>query len=302
MVARIAGSTKKSFQTFRDSFTLLICCRRTLRGSENACGDLSWGAIVGEVAGWLVSLGVTGAVAATGALALFRLLGNKWIEDHFAKELEGYKTERLKELEKLRTEYGRETERLKADLNRFADRATRFHDREYEVLPEAWGLMNKAYGAASHAIVAFQQHPDLNRMAQPEFESWLERSGLDQYQKNELASALDKNRHYIQLNDWKKIVDAEHAAMEFINYVILQGVFIDENLSEKMMNAGTNIRKALISRSMVERMKGLHPATGQPDFWLQASEEIAEVGPVVLEVKQAVRQRLADIRLTANEP
>lgn len=258
---------------------------------------MNWGSIVGEITSWLASLGITSLIAVTAAWGLFKWLGTKWIEDHFSNELEAFKAEKQAELEKLRTEYGRETERLKADLNRFADRASRFHIREYEVLPEAWGLMNKAYGAASDVISAFQQHADLDRMGQTQFAAWLEQSGLEQYQKDELNAVSDKNQHYGKLRNWKQISEADRAATEFVNYIILQGVFIDEPLSQKMMEAGVNMRKALISRSMVERLNGQLYAAGQTNFWKQAGDEILAVAPVVLEVKQEVRQLLSSIRL-----
>lgn len=258
---------------------------------------MNWGPIIGDISSWIVSLGITGVLSATAAWGLFKWLGRRWIEDHFSKELEAFKAEKQFELEKLRTEYGRETERLKADLNRFADRATRFHDREYEVLPEAWGLMNKAFGAASNVIVSFQEHPDFSRMGQPQFAAWLEQSDLEQYEKDELSSAPDKNKHYLTLRNWKQISQADRAANEFRNYVILQGVFIEESLSQKMMQAGLNMRKALVSRSMVERLEGQSYVEGQPNFWLEASSEIQAIEPVVLEVKEEIRHLLSNIRL-----
>lgn len=254
--------------------------------------------IVGVVGSWLATLGITGAVGAAAAWALFKWLGTKWIDDHFSKELEAFRAEKQAELEKLRTDYGRETERLKADLNRFADRASRFHVREYQVLPEAWGLMNKAYGAAANAISAFQEHADLNRMSDPQFEAWMKQSDLEEYQRNELRTSSDKNRHYMTLRNWKQIEDANKAAIEFMNYVILQGVFIEESLSTKMMEAGQNMRKALISRSMVERLEGHPRAAGDPNFWEEARSEIGAVEPVVIEVKNEIRKLLSDIRLS----
>jgi hypothetical protein len=258
---------------------------------------MNWGPIVGEIASWLTSLGITGLVAGAGAWGLFKWLGTKWIEDHFVKELEAFKAEKQVELEKLKTEYGRETERLKAELNRFADRASRFHLREYEVLPEAWGLMNKAYGAAASTISSIQQHPDLDRMGKPQFAAWLDQSGLEQYQKDDLNSASDKNQSYMKMHNWRQISEANISATEFMNYIILQGVFIDEQLGQKMAEAGQNIRKALISRSMAARMDEQPYADGQTDFFGKAGEEISAVEPVVVEVKQEVRRLLSNIRL-----
>jgi len=257
---------------------------------------MNWGPVVGEIASWLASLGITGGVAALSAWVLFKWLGAKWIEDHFSKELEAFKAEKQAELEKLKTEYGRETERLKADLNRFADRASRFHVREYEVLPEAWGLMNKAYGATASAISAFQSLPDLNNMSQAQFAAWLDQSELENYQKDDLQSAKDKNKIYGEMRNWKQISEADRAAVNFMNYVILNGIFISGPLSQKMMKAGTDMRKAIISRVMVERLEKRRYVEGQPDFWQQALDEIEAVEPVVLEVKEEIRQHLSKIR------
>ena len=252
---------------------------------------------MGVIGAWLSSIGITGLVSATAAWALFRWFGKRWIEEHFAKELEAFKAEKQIELEKLRTEYGRETERLKADLNRFADRATHFHIREYEVLPEAWGLMNKAYSAASNAMSVGQQVPNLDKMGQAHFAAWLEQSGLPQHERDELVSSTDRYQHYWKLRSWQLISEANRAVAEFTNYVILVGIFIDEPLSHKMMKAGNNMSSAMISRSMVERLQGASYATGQTDYWKQAVSELQAIEPVVSEVKQDVRERLSNIRL-----
>ena len=60
---------------------------------------MSWSPIVAEVASWITSLGLTGATAAVVSWALFKWLGKKWIEGHFAKELESFRTEKQIEIE-----------------------------------------------------------------------------------------------------------------------------------------------------------------------------------------------------------
>ena len=257
---------------------------------------MNWALIAGEIWDHPLSLLINVLTSATTS-GVFLWLGKRWIDDHFSKELEAFKAEKQVELAKLRTDYGRETERLKADLNRFADRATRFHLREYEVLPKAWGLMNKAYGAASNAISGLQEYPDLDKMGQADFTAWLEQSGLPQHERDKLASSTDKNQHYGRLRSWQQMSEANRAAADFTNYVILKGVFIDEPLSLKMMKAGTDIRIAMISRSMVERLRGQSHLPGQTNYWLQAVNEIKAIEPVVSEVKHEIRNRLSTIQL-----
>lgn len=232
----------------------------------------------------IAALGITGFSAAAVAYWLFKTFAKGWLDSHFQKDLEA-----------LRAANVREVERLRADLSRYGDRATKFHGREYEILPEAWGLMNKAYGSAQAAISAFQQHANLDRMTDPHLEAWFKSSGLEDYQKDEIRRATDKNERYLDFLTWRQIGEAHQAVADFQNYVIVQGVFIEEDLSIKMMVAGKSMRGALISRSMVERTKDFH-APGQTDFWQKAIEELEPVAETVQEVKEAIRARLSDIK------
>lgn len=232
----------------------------------------------------VASFGITGTIAAGAAYWLFKTFAKGWLDSRFQKDLEDFKAANA-----------REVERLKAELSRYADRATKFHVREYEVLPEAWGLMNKAHGACQQAIFAFQQHADLDHMSGPHLEAWLDRSGLEEIQKTEIREAKSKNDKYGDFLSWKQIGDAEQAVANFQNYVVLQGVFIDEELAATMLDAGKAMRRALISRTMVERTKAFQ-SPNQPDFWTQAIETLEPVVETVRVVKENIRTRLSDIR------
>ena len=48
---------------------------------------------------------------------------------------------------------------------------------------------------------------------------------------------------------------------------------------------------------MVEDLKGQPYVAGQTNFWEQAHKEIEAVTPMVLEVKEGVRNRLSNIQL-----
>ncbi len=241
--------------------------------------------ILTNVLAAFAALGITGLVATGAAYWLFKTFAKGWLDSHFQKDLED-----------LKAANAREVERLKADLGRYADRATKFHAREYEVLPEAWGLMNRAYGACHDAISVFQRHADPNSMTGPQLEAWLEGSGLKDFQKAEVRGAGDKSEKYLTFLIWKQIAAAERSLTDFQNYIILQGVFIDEELSGEMMDSGKSMRMALISRSMVERTKGNY-TQNQTDFWQQAVEELEPVEKSVKSVKETIRARLSDIKL-----
>ncbi|WP_168078082.1 hypothetical protein [Caulobacter sp. SSI4214] len=232
----------------------------------------------------LASLGITGAVAAGVAYWLFKMLAKGWLDSKFQKDLEDFKAANL-----------REVERLKAELSRYADRATKFHVREYEVLPEAWGLMNKAYGACHQAVAGFQQLADLDRMSKSQLEAWLKESDLKDFQKDEIRDSTHKIDKYGEFLTWQQLGKAQYSVSEFQNYVILQGVFIEEELVNKMIEAGTAMSKSLISRRMAEVTKNFQ-TQNQTDFWIQAYETLEPVGNWVQDIKENIRSRLSDIK------
>lgn len=157
------------------------------------------------------------------------------------------------------------------------------------------GLMNKAYGACHQAVAGFQQLADLDRMSNPQLEAWLEESDLKDFQKDEIRASSRKIDKYGEFLTWQQIGNAQYAIAEFQNYVILHGVFIEEELVQKMIEAGKTMSKSLISRRMAEVTKNSQ-APNQTDFWTQAYETLEPVGNWVQEIKENIRSRLSDIR------
>jgi hypothetical protein len=79
---------------------------------------------------------------------LFKLFSEKWLNTKFQERLESYKHEQQKELEQLRFK-----------INALMDRTTKLHQREFDVLPEAWSRLVDA-----HDHVFSVQYPDVDKM------------------------------------------------------------------------------------------------------------------------------------------
>jgi len=92
--------------------------------------------------------------------------------------LEAYKHQQQKELEELRFK-----------ISGLLDRTTKLHQREFEVLPEAWAKLVIAHAKVQGLVSAFQEHPDLDRMTPKQLEEFIQNSQLKQWQKDELRSA-----------------------------------------------------------------------------------------------------------------
>jgi len=102
------------------------------------------------------------AVAAALAFALFRFLGQKWIEGKFSERLEAYKHAQNRELEDVRFR-----------INAIFNRLRQFHDKEFELLPVAWGNLNDAWLAIVRCNRGFREDPNLDALSLEELEVFL---------------------------------------------------------------------------------------------------------------------------------
>src|SRR5438270_8371291 len=105
-------------------------------------------------------LAAVGAVFAIGggiaalAYALLRFFGEKWLNAKFEERLAAYKHAQQKELEELRFK-----------INTLMDRTIKLHQREFDVLPEAWGRLRDTFNILHRVSLGFQQSPDVNAMS-----------------------------------------------------------------------------------------------------------------------------------------
>jgi len=227
---------------------------------------------IAQFIGNTIAYGAWGAIV---AYAIFTFLGKKWIEGKFAERLETYRNELKKELEHTRYE-----------INALFNRVTKIHEKEFEVLPEAWYKMQDALGRISHFTSLFQQYPDLNQMSQTALEEFLEKSRLHKFEKQELLQARDKVSYYEDKIFWHELRDVEKAFWDFHNYIIKNKIFLSPDLQEQF----TKIDDVMWS-SIVERKVG-HEANDR-EMWDKAYKKIRdEVNPIRDVIEKLVQTRL----------
>ncbi|MBV8766846.1 MAG: hypothetical protein JOZ66_18215, partial [Hyphomicrobiales bacterium] len=59
----------------------------------------------------------------------------------------------------------RELERVKFEVNALMDRTLKLHQKEFDVLPELWGLLVEAHARLIAVTSPLQHFPDLHRMS-----------------------------------------------------------------------------------------------------------------------------------------
>ena len=213
------------------------------------------------------------ALATTGlATWAFKILGEKWLSAKFSERLEAYKHAQQKELE-----------RLKFNINSLMDRTTKLHQYEFDVLPELWGLLNDAFGHAIRLVSRLQTNPDLDRMEPEHLAEFIEACDLPQWQNKKLAVMTHKNDEYFKMIFWLKLNKANGATVEFNNFYVKNGIFIQSDLKTHFDEIRDMIFEALNEKEF-EKSYGV-PREGRYEksdrLWQNGEAKLAEIGALV---------------------
>lgn len=171
--------------------------------------------------------GISLAASVGLAYFLFRTFSAKWLEEKFQERLESFKHAQQKELEELRLK-----------INTLFDRTVKLHQREFEVLPEAWAKLNDAYWQSLPFLSAFQQYPDLARMSPQQFLDFVHESKLDHWMKEELKHKVgqDRNSYYIENIYWIRLQDVVTKVREAHVFILKNGIFLPEPIRTKFLS------------------------------------------------------------------
>jgi len=233
-----------------------------------------------EITRFIGEVVVYGGGAAAVAYALFVFLGKNWIENQFAKGLQKYRHRQNEELEEIRYK-----------INTLFDKVTKVHEKEFQVLPEAWGKLTDAINHVHKFVSAFQQHPDINKMSTAELNEFLRDSILYEYQKNELMQAKDKTEYYQEKKFFHDLVAVRNIYSDFHVYMQKNIIFLREELKVKFDKIDDLMWDALIRREIANE-------TDDRKEWVKASQSMRdEVSPLKDEIAEIVHKELHKISL-----
>jgi hypothetical protein len=189
---------------------------------------------------------VGGIVVAGGGLSLivyqtFKHLAAKWLDARFEERLQALKHEQQKELEQLRYK-----------VSALLDRAVKLHQREFDVLPEAWSKLNDAYWYVRSFVSAPQSYPDVDRMNPAQLEEFISGCQLQEWQKSELRDTPEKTRYYQKAIFWHKLNQANDKSRDAYTYLIKNGILINEDLRKKFSAIHDIFWNALTEHQMNE--------------------------------------------------
>lgn len=232
-----------------------------------------------QIGKFIANLFVYAGSAALIAFGLFKTLGEKWLDTKFAQ--------RLKTLEHA---YAIELSKLKQRLETAASGINRLHQKEFEVLPEAWGLLDEAVNTLRWVISPLQSYPNLARMTDEEWEEFIDEiSFLGKPDKNYLRGIPGnyREKEYRKIYDGFKNNLAEKAIREFQKYSARNSIFLPEDLRSQF----DGIRELLWSASVTKNVgREVEDWKMQQGAWEQLQKEVE---PLFVEIRKSIQERIA---------
>ena len=223
---------------------------------------------------------VLGGSASLVAYQAFKHFAAKWLDARFEKNLQ-----------QLVHDQNKEIERLRSDLTKSFDRATKLHQREFEVLPKIWDEVCEAYWATASLVSPLQTMPDLNRVQEKHLSSFIAQSELADWQKEELMLENDKTKTYGEMIYWHKLHRVNQAHRTADIALNRNGVFVKDAIKDKLKSILDLSRGALIE----DQMNHEHPPTRFNQRLHDDADRIRTDGKLWMEEAEAmIKARLWD--------
>jgi len=185
-----------------------------------------------ELLGKIVAYGGGAVAIAYGAFTFF---GKKWLEAKFDERLASFRHEQSKELEQLRF-------RINAQFNR----VSKIHEKEIEVLPEAWVKMMNALGSVRYLASPLRTFQDLDRLTPPQFEAFLTGSTLSDWEKDEIRKAPSKLKYYQERSFYHELRDARNGFFDFHEFITANSIFLSQDIKAKFLQIDGELWSAIV--------------------------------------------------------
>lgn len=209
--------------------------------------------------------------------AAVKFVPQQWLQHRFNRQLEQQRNEHAQQLEEARHR-----------LSVLQKRLSTLHEKEFEVLSDAWEKLNEALGRVARLVSSFQSFPDLERMDEPEFEAFVAGSKFEPFDKAELLGKLqnDRNAFYQQRIVRYWIRDARTACAELHRSVQRNSIFLEPRIRDLFRKIDDLAWRTLISKEIGEEAH-------DRKLWLEAGERLnTEIMPLKDEIERQVQNRL----------
>jgi hypothetical protein len=200
-----------------------------------------------------------GAVAI--AYIVFTFLGKKTIEVWFDKRLKKFEYE----------------------LNSLLNRVTKIHEKEFEVLPQAWVKLDILLDLIRQFLLETHHIPELNQNNPSELEKFLSEHNLSEDAKQRIYHAVDKKNQYF----YERSKKAADACLDFQDYISKNAIFLSSDIKGKFKEAEITIRTAWAIRDTAENSQ-----VRQEGITKACNIVTKQIPPIMEEIEKLVQKRL----------
>jgi hypothetical protein len=187
------------------------------------------------------------------------------------------------------TWFTKKLKKFEYDLNSLFNRVTKIHEKEFEVLPEAWSKIQDALGHISSLVAMLKTWPDLDRMNEIELEEFIDQSKLRKSEKEKLRSSPKKLDYYTKTIFWHNLQETHRAFEDFHNYIVHNQVFLSSDLQEQFEKLDYIMWSAIVERKVGESGEDL----ASREMRINAYKRIRDdINPIKDEIAALIQKRL----------
>ena len=199
-----------------------------------------------------------GGGGAAVSFAIFKGLGNRWLDNRFAQQIE-----------KAKQDHATEIEHLRFRIAGMLDRTTKLNQREFETLPKIWEKADSVYATTSYLLSRWRTTPDFTRMSEAHFTDFIDSVALPSFQKTEIIDAAqsDRNRLYGEFTRWAELTNAKKASQKFSDALSKGSIYLHPATFTKLKEFEKRAVDAVIDRqtSMQYPRERGDPPINEPD-------------------------------------
>ncbi|NDP48543.1 MAG: hypothetical protein GZ085_09190 [Sulfuriferula multivorans] len=228
-----------------------------------------------QLLGFLVRMLAYGGGSAVIAYLLFQYFGKTWIENKFAQRLD-----------QLRHQQALELQRLRVEIDALLSGVLKLQEKEFSVLPEAWGKLDEAHGLVALLVSPMQRYDNVDEMKGAQLEEFLASTEFTESQKDEIRNSRSKGRTYQDILFWYRLHEVKKAFGDLQSFIARNGIFLPQELEEKFTRISELLWSAVISKEVGHEAKDWKM---QSEGWKKIKEETE---PLYKSIKNDIQARL----------
>lgn len=189
-------------------------------------------------------------------------------------------------LNNLKHQQDLEVARLRIEIDSMLNGALRLQEKEFEILPKLWELLDKCFWQLSFVTNPFKSYADIDMMNDDQVEELLAKTQFPESQKKAVRQAKVKSKPYVSYLDFERACDALNTTTELGNYLSLNGIMMPLDLKAKLVHLTSEL-------STISHKVRSHVIFKRPGDVSDYFDNVEKLKPQMDEVEALIRKRLA---------